>query len=79
MNKAIVLPSQRFVISRIHWGCVGGHITRVNADGAGMKIHKDDLLPMARALIEIYEGIEAEKEEYRERQAREGGEPVKGT
>lgn len=78
MNKAIVLPSQRFVVSRINWGAVGGHITRVNADGAGMKVHKDDLLPLACALIEIYEGIEAEEAAYRERQVREAGEPVKG-
>ena len=78
MNKAIVLPSQRLVVSGIPWGSVGGHITHVNAD-TGLCVHKSDLLPLARALIEIYEGIEAEKEEYRKRQVREAGEPVKGT
>ncbi len=79
MNKDIVLPSQRFVVSRKSVGAVGGHIMRVNTTDC-MNVHKDDLLPMARALIEINEGIEAEREsEFRKRQAREAGEPVKGT
>ena len=78
MNKAIVLPSQRLVVSGISWGSVGGNITHVNAD-TGLRVHKSDFLQLSRALIEIYEGIEAEKEEYRKRQVREAGEPVKGT
>lgn len=76
MNKAIVLPSQRLVVSGIPWGSVGGHsgnITPLNAD-AGLRVLKSDLLPLARALIEIYEGIVEEEER---RQARRMDEPAK--
>ena len=78
MNKSIVLPSGYFVISRIRWGMVGGCITRVSGS-EGLTIPEYDLLPLARALIEIYEGIKAEKEEAEAACLREAGEPVKGT
>ena len=71
MNKAIVLPSQRFIVSRIDisFSSVGGHIARINTTES-LNVNMSDLLPMACALVEVYEILAKEKSEDRARHAR---------
>ena len=79
MNKDIMLPGRRYMISQDPERSGMAKITTLRDASYALLVRNSEILPMACALIEIYEGIEAEKEEYRERQAREAGEPVKGT
>ena len=63
MNKDIVLPSRRFIISH---DPQRGNAAKINILGDGpynVIVWDRDILPMARALIEIYESIEAEIKE----------------
>ena len=78
MNKDIVLTSRYYMISQDPHRKVFAKIAEQGDAPRVFRVRDSDILPMARALIEIYEGIVAEKEEYRKRQVREAGEPVKG-
>ncbi len=66
MNKDIVLPSRRLLVSSDPQRSVVAKITTLTERSQVLWVHDFDMLPLARALIEIYEGIEAEKEKAEE-------------
>ncbi len=68
MNKDIILPSRRYIISQsLQNLCAAKITTNMAGISQDLSVYEVDLLPMACALIEIYGVIQADKIAWKEK------------